>query len=178
MRTIEVGKPARTAQDQLIVECRVESGVEAGCRVGGTRKRISSLEVTVGPVTGERGLKRMIVRVGIIGKDFETGVTVDALEQASSHAIGNRIGGNDELLAIRAFDRERILRTDQNRLKRVVGLSQMYRMAAHVSCFQDPTFPECPLQRQVPLLHVRRYEVFWHLEREEVDRIVVVYGDL
>src|SRR6267378_3833680 len=109
MRTVEVGKPTRAAQDQLIVKCRIE----ARCRVRGARKRIGGLEVTVAGATRERGLKGMVVGVGVIGKDFETRVTVNSLVETPRHGIRNRICGNDELLAVGATDSEWVLRADQ-----------------------------------------------------------------
>jgi len=78
MSPVEVREAARGIEGGLIIEGGVEGRVSRGCGVGGFRECVRGLEIASVPAAGEGRLKRMIVRIGIVGKKLKAAVAVDA----------------------------------------------------------------------------------------------------
>ena len=166
MRSIKIGKAARTAQIKLIVKYGVEGSVVAGGGVCRTRESISGLYVTVRPAPGERGLQRIVVPVGIIGKLFKGAVSVHAQGFGANNGICQRVRGDLYSLTVRQCDRERLCGADQDRLQGVMHLAKVNGMASHIPDFQHPIVAERSLNGKVPLLDTGNSEVPWYLQRE------------
>src|SRR2546425_1168824 len=69
---------ARRVQSRLVVESGVERGVPAGGCIRGLRPSVSRLKIAGTPAARQGGLKGVIVRIGVVGKDLETVVAVNA----------------------------------------------------------------------------------------------------
>src|SRR5258706_7986639 len=97
---VKVREAARSVQRGLIVEGGIERGVSSGCRVGGFREGVRSLEVACAPTARERCLQRMIVRISVVGEKLESCVAVDALSPRARHGIANGVRRDDARIGI------------------------------------------------------------------------------
>src|SRR2546422_1772378 len=102
MRAVEVGQSARGIQGRFVVERSIQRRVAARGRVGRARERVRALEVAPSPAARQRRLQRMVMRIGVIGKELEAAVSVDTLHPRTRGAVGKRVCRDGELLSPRA----------------------------------------------------------------------------
>src|SRR5439155_1824999 len=93
VRAIEVGKSAGRVDVALIIVSGVERGVAGGSGVGGSGPGVGSLEVTAGPAARHGGLQRVIVRIGVVGKELVARVAIEARCRSTRNGIGKGVGG-------------------------------------------------------------------------------------
>ena len=156
---VEIRKAARTVQGGFIVESGVERGVAGGRGIGGSGPSVSGLEVATGPAAGECGLKRIVVRVGIVGEKLEAGVAVDALHQRTGDGVAESVGGDGSGSGARGIGEDDRVVSGVAGLQAVAGFAEMDGVGADVANFENPLFAESALNGQVPLLGVRHHKV-------------------
>src|SRR5512141_1795530 len=97
MFAVVVGETTRELKVALIVKSRVQGSVTTGSGVCGLRERVGALKVSSVPAARDRGLERVIVRIGVISKELHAAVAVNALKTGTSYAICDGAFSNLEL---------------------------------------------------------------------------------
>ena len=133
MRAVEVGKTSRIIQVGFIVERSIERGVASGSCIRRSGECVSGLEIARSPAARQRGLKRVVVRVGIVGEELEPGVAVDALCTRTSHGVSERVGRDRVAVENDGIGWSRVLR-----LQRVARFTQVNRVSTHVTDLKHP----------------------------------------
>ena len=150
VRSIKVRKPARSRQRAFVVKRSIQSGVAGGRSVRRFRKGIRSLEISRAPAPRKRGLQRMVVRVGIVGKNLHAVVVVDPRISRPCRPVGDGAFRDGVWRAILRGNGQRISRSGQVVL-RYVRVSR--RCTAWVPTYPISKTQLCPSERCTVRFH-------------------------
>jgi hypothetical protein len=153
-------------QSAFIVKSGVERGVSRRGRIRRFGPSVGGLEVALRPAARQGCLQRVVVRVGIIGKNLIAAVAVQTRRRRSGDGIRERVRSDGVLVAVDVGDMHGSNGSVQ-RLNGIARVAQMNGVGSDVSDLQHPLSAESPLNRQVPLLRIWHLEVARHFEDED-----------
>ncbi len=101
----------------------------------------------------------MVVRIGIVGEDLKTAISIHSLQVGAGGTIGSSAFGNSEWRAVIRGDRYWVGSSREPSLNVGAGLAEMDGVASNVAEFDNPLFTEITLNREIPLLGVGNDEM-------------------